>query len=317
MAKSRIYFISDVHGSNKCFRKFLNAASFYKADILILGGDITGKVITPIVEEGDGSFRCTYQGTELVLKNSNEVEEFRKKAADSGSYTTLVSQSEFKELEVDPAKVTELFRRLMVERLRDWISLAEERLGKTSVKCFISPGNDDIFDLDRVLDSSPYVVNPEGRVVEINGDHEMITLGYTNHTPWNSPREVDEDVLALKISGMAEKVQNMKSAIFNIHVPPIDTPIDQAPRVDKNLRIVVKAGSVEIISAGSSACRAAIMKYQPMIGLHGHIHESRGIVRLGRTMCVNPGSEYGEGILRSFIADLEGEKIKSYLLASG
>ena len=317
MAKSRIYFISDVHGSNRCFRKFLNAAGFYKADILILGGDITGKVMTPIIEGGDGSFRCTYQGSDLVLKNNEEVEEFRKKAADSGSYTTLVSQSEFKELEVDPAKVTELFRRLMVERLRDWISLAEERLGKTSVKCFISPGNDDISDLDPILDSSPYVVNPEGRVVEIDGEHEMITLGYTNHTPWNSPREVDEDVLALKISGMAEKVQNMKSAIFNIHVPPIDTPIDQAPRVDKNLRIVVKAGSVEIISAGSSACRAAIMKYQPMIGLHGHIHESRGIVRLGRTMSVNPGSEYGEGILRSFIADLEGEKIKSYLLASG
>src|SRR5439155_24222174 len=113
---------------------------------------------------------------------------------------------------------------------------------------------------------------------------------------WNSSREVDEDVLALKISAMADKVQNMKSAIFNIHVPPIDTPIDQAPRVDENLRIVVKAGYVEIISAGSSACRAAIMKYQPMIGLHGHIHESRGIVRPGRTMCVTRGSEYGEGI---------------------
>ena len=228
-----------------------------------------------------------------------------------------MSPSEFEELKANPGKVTELFNRLMVERTREWISLAEERLGKTSVKCFISPGNDDLSDLDSVLDSSPYVVNPEGRVVKIDGEHEMITLGYTNHTPWNSPREVDEDVLALKISGMANKVQNMKSAIFNIHVPPIDTPIDQAPRIGENLKIVVKAGYVEMISAGSSACRAAIMKYQPMIGLHGHIHESRGIVRLGRTLCANPGSEYGEGILRSFISDLEGDRIKSYLLASG
>jgi uncharacterized protein len=317
VAKSRVYFISDVHGSSRCFRKFLNAASFYKADILILGGDITGKVMTPIVEAGDGSFRCTYQGSDLALKNNEEVEEFRKKAADSGSYTIQVSSSEFEELAASPQKVTELFTRLMVERLREWISLAEERLGKTSVKCFISPGNDDIFDLDPVLDSSSYIVNPEGRVVKIDGEHEMITLGYTNHTPWHSPREVDEDVLAVKISGMADKVQNMKSAIFNIHVPPIDTPIDQAPRIDENLKIVVRAGHVEIISAGSSACRAAITKYQPMIGLHGHIHESRGIVKLGRTMCANPGSEYSEGILRSFIADVEGEKIKSYLLASG
>src|SRR3989454_9935867 len=253
MAKSRIYFISDVHGSNRCFRKFLNAASFYKADILILGGDITGKVMTPISEEGDGTFRCTYQGSDLVLKNNEEVEEFRKKAADFGQYTSIMSPSEFKELEANPGKVTELFSRLMVERTREWISLAEERLGKTSVKCFISPGNDDIFDLDRVLDSSPYVVNPEGRVVEINGDHEMITLGYTNHTPWNSPREADEDVLAKKISDMADQVRSLRSAIFNIHVPPIDTPIDKAPRIDENLKIVVKAGNVEMISAGSTA----------------------------------------------------------------
>lgn len=317
MARSRIYFITDVHGSTRCFKKFLNAASFYKAEILILGGDITGKVLTPIVEVGDGTFKCTYQGMDLVLNNRQEVDDFVAKAAHSGSYTEVVSPAEFNELESDPALVKQLFTRLMVERMKEWISLAEQRLGQTSVKCFISPGNDDLFELDPILSSSSYVVNPEGRVVEIDGDHEMITLGYTNHTPWNSPREVDEEELGRKVSSMADRVKNMKSAIFNIHVPPIDTVIDQAPHVDSNLKVVVKAGSVEMISAGSTACRAAIMKYQPMLGLHGHIHESKGIARLGRTMCANPGSEYGEGILKGFVADLEGDRIKSYLLASG
>jgi Icc-related predicted phosphoesterase len=316
LAKSRIYFITDVHGSDRCFRKFLNAAKFYEAEVLILGGDITGKMITPIIEE-DGGFRCNYQGVEIMLKSKEEVEAFRKKAADGGSYTQVVSPAEYKELEANPAKVTELFTRLMVERLREWVSLAEERLGKTSVRCFISPGNDDILDLDPILSDSQYVVNPEGRVVTIDGEHEMITLGYTNHTPWNSPREVDEDDLAGRISAMADKVGNMKSAIFNVHVPPIDTPIDSAPRVDKTLKVVVKAGHVEMISAGSSASREAILKYQPMLGLHGHIHESRGMVKLGRTLCANPGSEYGEGILRGFLADLDGDKVKSYLLTSG
>jgi len=316
VARSRIYFITDVHGSSKCFRKFLNAAKFYKADVLILGGDITGKVMTPIVES-EGRFSCTYQGSELVMNNGGEVDEFRKKVADSGTYTHLVSQSEFKELEASPGKVRELFSQLMVERVREWASLAEERLGRTSVKCFVSPGNDDVFDIDPALNSSTYLVNPEARVVEIDGTHEMITLGYTNHTPWNSPREVEEDALAKRISDMADQVRSRKSAIFNIHVPPIDTPIDKAPRIDENLKIVVKAGSVEMISAGSSACRAAITKYQPMLGLHGHIHESRGIVKLGRTMCANPGSEYTEGILRGFLADLDGDTINSYLLTSG
>jgi uncharacterized protein len=316
VARSRIYFVTDVHGSNRCFRKFLNASKFYAADVLILGGDITGKVMTPIVES-EGRFTCTYQGSEMVMSSRDEVDEFRIKAREYGTYTHLVSPQEFKELEADPSKVTELFMRLMVERVREWVSLAEERLGKTSVKCFISPGNDDAFEIDRALDSSTYVVNPEARVVEIDGEHEMITLGYTNHTPWHSPREVDEDALAKKISAMADRVRNMKSAVFNIHVPPIDTPIDKAPRIDENLKMVVKAGNVEMMSAGSSACRAAITKYQPMLGLHGHIHESRGIVKLGRTMCANPGSEYAEGILRGFLADLDGDSIKSYLLTSG
>jgi uncharacterized protein len=316
VARSRIYFITDVHGSSTCFRKFLNAAKFYKADTLILGGDITGKVMTPIVES-DGKFSCTYQGAGLVMSNRDEVEAFRKKAAESGTYTHLLSPSEFNELEANPDKVKDLFRQLMVERVREWVSLAEERLGKTSVKCFISPGNDDILDIDPALSSSTYVVNPEERVVEVDGEHEMITLGTTNRTPWNSPREVDEDVLAKKISDMADRVRTMRSSIFNIHVPPIDTPIDKAPRVDANLKIVVKAGNVEMISAGSTACRAAIMKYQPMLGLHGHIHESRGIAKLGRTMCANPGSEYTEGILRGFLADLDGDKVRSYLLTSG
>jgi len=316
VARSRIYFITDVHGSSKCFRKFLNAAKFYNADVLILGGDITGKVMIPIVE-GNGGFTCSYQGSELAMSNKGEVEEFRKKAAESGAYTHVVSPSEFSELEADPVKVNDLFAKLMVERVREWLALAEERLGKTSVRCYISPGNDDVYEIDAVLNSSSYVVNPEERVVDIDSGHEMITSGTTNHTPWNSPREVDEDVLEGKFSAMADQVKNMESALFNIHVPPIDTPIDKAPRVDANLKVVVKAGNVEMVSAGSTACRAAIMKYQPMLGLHGHIHESRGIVKLGRTLCANPGSEYSEGVLRGFLADLEGDKIKSYLLTSG
>jgi Icc-related predicted phosphoesterase len=317
VVRSRIYFITDVHGSTRCFKKFLNAAKFYKADTLILGGDVTGKVLTPIVEVGDGSYRASYQGSDVVLKNNQEVESFLAKAADSGSYTHVVSQAEFRELAENPAKVTQLFTEVMVGRMKDWMKLAEERLGKSQIKCYISPGNDDLFELDPVVSSSDYVVNPEGRVVDLDGGHEMITLGYTNHTPWNSPREVDEEVLTQKISAMADNVRNMKSAIFNIHVPPIDTVIDQAPHVDKDLKIVVKAGNVEMISAGSSACRAAITKYQPMLGLHGHIHESRGIVKIGKTLCANPGSEYGEGILRGFLGEIDGEKIKSYLLTSG
>jgi len=317
LASSRVFFITDVHGSTRCFKKFLNAAKFYKAGILVLGGDLTGKVLIPVVEQGDGTYRCMYEGNEMTLKNKKDVDDLVARATDSGLYTRLMAKKEFQEMSADPKSVTAAFNKAMVDRVGDWMRLAEERLGSTDVKCYISPGNDDLFDVDPILDSSRYVINPEGKVVSIDGEHEMITLGYTNHTPWNSPREVDEDELGGMIEKMAEGVENMKTAIFNIHVPPIDTPIDKAPLVDKDLKVVVKAGQVQIGSAGSSACRAAIEKHQPMLGIHGHIHESHGFVMIGRTLCANPGSDYGEGVLRGFLTEIEGEKIRSHMLTTG
>ncbi len=317
MATSRIFFITDVHGSTRCFRKFLNAAKFYKANILVLGGDITGKVLIPIVDQGDGTFRCRFEGNELTLKSRDEVSEVTARATDSGLYARAMSRKEFDEMSADPKSVTATFNRAMVDRVAEWMRLAEERLGKTDVKCYISPGNDDLFDVDTVLSSSSYVINPEEKVVSLDGEHEMITLGYTNHTPWNSPREVDEDDLRKKIEGLAAGVKNMKTAIFNIHVPPINTPIDKAPMVDKDLKVVVKSGQVQMTAAGSSACRAAIEKHQPMLGIHGHIHESHGFVMIGKTLCANPGSDYGEGVLRGFLAEIEGDRIKSHMLTTG
>ena len=315
--KSRVFFITDVHGSTRCFKKFLNAAKFYKADILVLGGDLTGKVLIPIVEQGNGTYRCRFEGNELSLKNSKEVDEVVSRATDAGLYTQILTQSEFDEISADPKNVTAAFNKAMVDRVADWVHLAEGRLGNTDVKCYISPGNDDLFDVDPVLSSSSYVINPEEKVVSIDGEHEMITLGYTNHTPWHSPREVDEEELGRKIESLAAGISNMKTAIFNIHVPPMNSPIDRAPMVDENLKVVVRAGQVQMTSAGSTACRAAIEKHQPMLGIHGHIHESHGFVMIGRTLCANPGSDYGEGVLRGFLTEIEGDKIKSHMLTTG
>jgi Icc-related predicted phosphoesterase len=317
MATSRVFFITDVHGSTRCFKKFLNSAKFYNADVLVLGGDITGKLLVPIIAQEDGTFRCHFEGDELSLRNRAEVDGIVSRANDSGYYTQIMTKKEYEETAADPKNVKAAFVKAMVDRVGEWVRLAEERLAKTGVSCYISPGNDDIFDIDPILSSSNYVINPEGRVVSIDRDHEMITLGYTNHTPWNSPREVDEGELGRMIEGMAANVKNMSSAIFNIHVPPVDTVIDKAPMVDSNLKVVVKGNQVQMVSAGSSAVRKAIETHQPLLGIHGHIHESKGIVKIGRTLCANPGSEYGEGILRGFLAQLEGDRVNSYLLTSG
>ncbi len=315
--RTRIFFVTDLHGSNRCFRKFLNSAKVYDADAIILGGDITGKTLVPVIRLTDGSYRLSRMGTAMELKSDEQLSETVKELGDSGAYTAVMDQKEFDELHSSETARNALFIRLIMDRLKEWFALAEERLKGTGVSCYVSPGNDDAFEVDSVLNSSEFVINPEDKVVELEGGFEMITLGFTNHTPWHSPREVDEEELATKISKMTSQVKRMSSAVFNLHVPPIETSIDQAPKVGENLRYVATVGQVEMTSAGSTAVRRAIEVHQPMLGVHGHIHESRGVVNIGRTICANPGSEYGEGILRGFIADLEGDKVKSYLLTSG
>ena len=317
MTKTRIFFVTDVHGSDRCFRKFVNAGKFYNASVLILGGDITGKMIVPIVKQADGNYTCEYGGTSYVLKTPEQVNEIVKNIKDSGFYPHLTEPKEVEELGAKPELVHQLFLKLMKESIGGWMTLAEERLKGTGIKCYVSPGNDDYFEIDEALNSATYVINPEEKTVDIDGEHEMITLGYANHTPWNSPREVDESVLLEKIEKMASQVKDMKKALFNLHVPPINTIIDQAPKLDENLKPVISGGNLVMISAGSTAVRSTLEKYQPLAGIHGHIHESRGMVKIGQTVCFNPGSEYNSGILKGLLCDLDKDKVKSYMLTSG
>jgi len=285
--------------------------------VLILGGDVTGKMIVPVIERSNGVWNAEFVGKRVELKSRKEVDDFIKGVGDSGAYPYETNSEGFAKLSADAKLVKELFVRLMKESLQRWFALAEERLKGTGAQCFVSPGNDDFFELDEVFNSSSFVVNPEEKVVEVAGSYEMITLGYANHTPWNSPREVDESVLESKIEAMAAQVKEMKKAVFNLHVPPIGTVLDQAPKIDSDLKPVVKGGNLMMTDAGSTAVTNAVTKYQPMLGLHGHIHESRGMVKLGRTLCLNPGSEYNTGILRGALCELDGDKVKSHVLTSG
>jgi Icc-related predicted phosphoesterase len=313
----RVFFVSDVHGSEKCFRKFVNAAKFYATDTLILGGDITGKVLVPITEQPDGRYRLLLFGDEVVAKKGN-LPEYEREIADAGQYSFVASAAEMSELEHDKAKVDSIFLEKMKERLRGWLELAESRLKGTEVLCYISPGNDDKFEIDSVLKDLGHIVNPENRVVEVASEFEMITLGYANPTPWKSPRELPEEKLGAMIEALASGLKEPSKAIFNLHVPPYGTEIDKAPAVSEDFNYVKSGlGAGQIIPAGSTAVRESIEKHQPMLGLHGHIHESRGFVNIGRTLCINPGSEYSGGILRGALVNLEGGKVKEFLLMGG
>jgi Icc-related predicted phosphoesterase len=316
MSRTRIFFSTDIHGSERCFLKFINAGKHYNANVLVLGGDITGKMLVPIVER-DGKWEAEYMGTRLQLASKSQLEDLVKNMSVAGGYPYYTDQSGFEELAGDRCKLESLFESSMAERMQKWIVIADQRLKGTGISCFINAGNDDSHVVDHIIKKSSHVVMPEGVVVTLDERHEMISTGYANITPWNCPRDVPEEMLEKKIDEMVSKVKNIRSCIFNFHCPPHGTPIDLAPRLDENLRpVIAPGGGLEMIHAGSAAVRKAIEKYQPLLGLHGHIHESKGFVKLGKTVCINPGSEYSEGILRGVIVDLE-DGLRSYLLTEG
>jgi len=315
--KSRIFFVTDLHGSEPCFRKFLNAAKVYDAKVLILGGDLTGKMIVPIVENAEGHWNTKFQGKDMAVTSRDELSKLESQIRSCGYYPYIASKQEMNELESSAEKVHALFTKLMLEQVHRWMQLAEERLAPTGVKFYVTGGNDDPMEIEPLLNDSNYVINPENKVVDIGDGVEMVSSGFGNITPWKCPRDVDENVLLEKLEVLACQVKNTERAIFNLHVPPYDSGIDLAPQLDKTLKVDTHAGTgVTMVPVGSTAVRKIIEKYQPMIGLHGHIHESRGVSKIGRTTCINPGSEYGEGFLRGVAIDMD-QKGFTYVLTSG
>jgi Icc-related predicted phosphoesterase len=305
-----------VHGSDLVFRKFLNAGKFYKADVIILGGDLTGKLIVPIVAESSGNFKIFLPEGEVV-KSKGEIEELEKRIKNAGFYPAYLSFNEVEELKANQKKLDILFLRLIQERIEEWVRLAEENVRPLGIKCILMPGNDDHFEIDKILNASDYVINPEGKVIQVDESHEMISTGFSNITPWKVTRDISEEELSKRIEKMASQVNNMKDCIFNFHCPPYDSKIDTAPELDATLKPKIESGGLRMIPVGSKAVRTAIEEHQPLLGLHGHIHESPGTFKIGRTLCLNPGSEYSDGILRGVILNLDKKGLKSHMFTTG
>jgi Icc-related predicted phosphoesterase len=314
--KTRVYFATDLHGSSKCFRKFVNAGAFYGVDVLVLGGDVAGKALQTVVRGADGRYRCTFIGTSYEVDPGPDLEALEKLIADHGYYPYRAEAGELDARHAD-GTLDALFVQLMHARLTDWLTLADERLRPAGRRLFFMLGNDDPAELKALLDQAPWGVHDEGRVVALDDDHEMISWGYSNITPWHSHREMTEDQLAATYRDLASRLTAPDRAIFNFHVPPYGSGLDDAPLLDANLTVQTAAGQVKFAPAGSTAVRDILLEVQPLLGLHGHIHEAGGIRRLGRTIAINPGSDYGTGVLNGALITLERGKVAAHQLVRG
>ena len=306
-----------MHGSEVCFKKFISSGKFYKADVLILGGDLTGKALIPVIEDPKGTFSAKLLGESLKASKEGELDKLLQRIKAIGYYPYLTTPQRWEEISSKERKVDEVFNELMRSSLTRWIRYAEERLKGSGIQCYIFPGNDDERFVGSILDVSDYVINPDEKIVNISDELEMASLGYSNVTPWRCPRDVPEEELSRKIEKMMVEASPDKKLIFSIHVPPYGTGIDLAPELDEQLRPKLGAGGqVRTIPVGSTAVREAMLKYQPILGLHGHVHEARGFFKLGGTLCLNPGSEYQEGILRGVLIQLSNGKVKDFIFTS-
>src|SRR6266516_453654 len=273
----RIFFATDIHGSEVCWKKFLNSAAFYQADLVVLGGDVTGKVMVPIVAHA-GHWQVVHGGQTLRLETHEELAQIERQIRDRGSYPTVVSPDELDSLHGDEGAVDRRFTHEMIRSLDRWLDMADTKLKGGSIPCIVNGGNDDTLEIDDVIESSPCVSFAESKVIELGGFH-LVSMGWTNPTPWNTFRE--------------------------------------APALDASLRPI--HGGAVMKPVGSVAVRESILKHQPMLSIHGHIHESRGICRLGRTLAINPGSVYADGVLQGAVLDLNPKKGKvgKYLRVNG
>lgn len=311
-----IYYASDSHGSDVCWRKFLNAARFYGADILVMGGDVSGKAVVPIVS-APGGYLVRQMTGEKVLTTA-ELDQAEARIRDMGFYPYRTTDDELDQTWDDPAAVHRVFIDLMRESLERWLTWAGQKLGGTGVEAYVMTGNDDPPELREIIGQSAILTDPEDKLIDLGEGMTMISCGWSNRTPWDSPREMDEDDLDRHIEKLAAEVPDPRRSVFNLHVPPIRTAIDKAPQLDASLKPVVKGGAVVMQSVGSEAVRRVIERHQPMLSLHGHIHESRGAIKIGKTLCINPGSEYADGVLQGALVELNARKgITKYQLPSG
>ncbi|QGA53407.1 hypothetical protein GFS03_01805 [Sulfolobus sp. E5-1-F] len=307
----RILFSSDLHASYTVFKKFINAGKIYKVNALIIGGDIAGKTLLPIIDLGNNNYNIQDK-----IVTSSELNTLIDRFKSEGIYYAILSQNEYEEASQNKKVQDELFKKAIISTVREWMKIAEERLKDYKIPIFINLGNDDPEYLFEVLKESEIFKVGEGEVFDFNG-YEIVSYGYVNPTPWHTFREKKEEEIYDDLSKIVSKITNYSKAIYNFHAPPYNSNLDNAPLLDENLKPIVRGGEIVYTHVGSKSIRRVIEETNPLLGLHGHIHESRGFDKVNNTLVINPGSEYSSGLLHAALVILEGESVKAHQFILG
>ncbi len=313
----RIFFATDIHGSETCWRKLLKAGDYYEADVVVLGGDMTGKALVPIIKLSADAYECSLQGQVHEFSGNEALAKYTRMIRDRGLYSFITDRDELEALKADPGRLEAQFVDAVLRAMEEWIARADQAYPRHGTPLFVCPGNDDAFEIDGLLAQARSIEVTERRCIPLGGGYEMVSTGWSNPTPWNTHREATEDELDRMIAEMTGAASvPADRLVFNFHCPPFGvSPIDEAPAVTEDMQVM--HGGREMRHVGSTAVYRAIERIQPALSLHGHIHEGRGAVRLGKSMVMNPGSSYESGVLQGALIELNGKRVKSHWLTSG
>jgi Icc-related predicted phosphoesterase len=300
----KLLLASDLHGSNAAFRKLVTLAVQLNVDTLVVAGDWSGKQSLLVLKQPNGSaIYVDLDGAERPLapdQLSGQLEIWR----DSGIYPVLVDGADASSI----SKFDSLARDVRALRLKQWLDYGQERTRAATTKVFAIPGNDDGPEIDDVLLNHSWVCDVDERVIRYR-EYQILGLGFSTPTPWKTPRELSEEEIASRLRKMASQVDDWSRTISIIHVPPYNSGIDLAPEIvgeDGSLPRETGRGNVSI---GSRAVRSFIESQQPLAVLAGHCHGSRGLARIGSTICVNAGSQYHHGSLSACLLSFRKSKM--------
>ncbi len=280
----KILFVSDIHGSENVFRKSLNAAKMYKVNYLIFGGDIFSKDFIPVIDKG---------GSKLLDGKEVEISQLEEDSKVSGKLPLVMKEEEFQEAINNKKDMNSIIVRELEGQASRWVKIFHEKMNGSDIETLWNLGNDDPLELDEYLNELGIEL-AEAKVREL-GEFKVVSSGYVNPTPFGTYRELPDSTLFLRLDSMFKEVGE-GPVILNAHAPPINTKLDQAVNKDRKRNNV-----------GSKAVRDIIEKYKPIVGLHGHIHESGGTDKIGNTKIGNPGSYYSDGIMSAIFLVLERE----------
>jgi uncharacterized protein len=311
----KLFFATDVHGSEICWKKFINAAKFYEADVVILGGDMTGKAIIPIIAQGGGKYKITLLDQETILESKEALDKMVVTVQNRGYYPYVTDPDEVNQISATPGRSDEIFLQEALKTVQHWMEYADAKLEGTPIRCFVCPGNDDMFEIDDIIKQAKRVELAEGKVIQLDEHHEMINAGWSTPTPWHTHREESEDKLRARIQAMIDKVKDVQNSVFNLHNPPYGSGLDEAPELTSDMRPAYAGRS--LVPVGSHAVLELIEKYNPLLGLFGHIHEGKGTRKYRNTLCINPGSMYEQGMLHGAVIELKPRKVGNYVLTTG